>query len=529
MSRQDAVIANPWTGDYRIDALIEGPSYRWNFDPSNPSVWGQPVTVSFSFIRDPHRSANLRDQFGFQAFTMTQEAAARKIFDELEAVIGIDFKEVVEDTEVWGEIRLGNNQQSEQGTAGYAYLPNDPLAGDSSGDVYLAVGFGRGYQPGDADLETLIHEIGHALGLTHPKGDGSAPDRPEDQQQAEHRSDENTTGYTVMSYEPHPQQLHRIDWGLYDLLALRHIYGSRAFKTGNDLILMDDVKGHYQSLLIDDGGIDLLDLSNLSLGTQVNMNPGTFSSIGRMASGKAAINNLAIAHGTVIEQLKGTKFTDLIIGNAADNRIEPILGYDSIDGGPGIDTVVYQSLRKGFSASSNQARTNQTAEITVTGLGFLNRLNEQKLTNVERIEFSDVSLAFDLNGNAGLALKTIALLYGIGQPSTQLCGLAIRHIDEKSRQFAELPEVIAHDLLQFDGFWGIEAKRNNQTMINLIASRLKLISPDSTISDADLTKIEDQIAVLGGAEKFLAELIKHPALNELIGIPTYFEYGLPWV
>ena len=46
-----------------------------------------------------------------------------------------------------------------------------------------------------------------------------------------------------------------------------------------------------------------------------------------------------------------------------------------------------------------------------------------------------------------------------------------------------------------------EAKRNNQTMINLIASRLKLISPDSTMSDADLTKIEDQIAVLGGGRK----------------------------
>lgn len=528
MAQQGNVGPHSGTGDRRIDSLIEEPSFRWNFDPINPSIWGQASQVTFSFMLKPPNYSTIEDQYGFQPFSEIQRIATRTIFESLERVLAIDFIELDEAGENWGAIRLGNNEQSGKGTAGYAYLPNDPIAGDSSGDIYLALEFNRGYQAGDPDLETLIHEIGHALGLRHPISEGLISGHAQSSQRALLDLDENTTRHTVMSYKQHPQQLARIDWALYDLLALRHLYGIRAYNPEDDIIPLDDMRGRYQSLIIDDAGIDVLDLSRMSLGVTINLNSGSFSSIGRTTKGTAAIDNIAIAFGTVIEQLKGTNFTDLITGNDADNRIEPLSGYDSIDGGSGIDTVVYDGPLGGFSVSSSQMRGDDFGKITVSGQGLANRLTKQSLRNVERIEFSDTSLAFDLNGNAGLALKTLALIYGTDGFSPQMCGLAIRYIDEQARQHENLARVVASDLIQFDGFWGTGSKKDDQYLVALLASRLGLSSPDSPISNDELINLTDYVKLVGGQENFLTELLELPFLDQLIGMSTFFESGLRW-
>ena len=529
MYQRDSVLAKPWTGDYRIDSLIEGPSYRWNFDPTNPNNWGEPTEVTFGFMLSPPPYSTYDDQLGFQVFDEVQRVATRSIFDELGKVLAIDFSEIDETGGTWGSIRLGNNKQSEKGTAGYAYLPNDPNAGEASGDIYLAREFNHRFRTGDPDLETLIHEIGHALGLIHPITMEPISLVTESLQRTALGPDENTTRYTVMSYEPHPQQLPRIDWGLYDLLVLRHLYGIRAYNPDDDSIQLDDMRGRYQSLIVDDGGTDLLDLSQMSLGATINLNPGSFSSIGRTATGSAAVDNIAIAFGTLIEQLKGTSFTDLITGNDANNRLEPLSGYDSIDGGSGIDTVIYDGPKEGFWVSSSQTRADDSRTITVSGQGFANKLTRQNLQNVERIEFSDISLAFDLGGNAGLALKTLALLYGTDAFSPQLCGLAIRYIDEQATQHENLATVIAGNLVLFEDFWGAERKKDDRSLVTLLASRLELSTPDSPLSNDELTNITDYVKLIGGQENFLVELLSGAALDQAVGITIFSEMGLPWV
>src|SRR5688500_17095295 len=71
------VIMYPYTGDYRIDALLEGLEYRWN--PSSPL--GTPVTVTYSFmIEKPWYGGTDSDgDVGFTPFTAAQKTAVREI------------------------------------------------------------------------------------------------------------------------------------------------------------------------------------------------------------------------------------------------------------------------------------------------------------------------------------------------------------------------------------------------------------------------------------------------------------------
>jgi hypothetical protein len=78
----------------------------------------------------------------------------------------------------------------------------------------------------------------------------------------------------------------------------------------------------------------------------------------------------------------------------AGNLIAPGSGNHAIDGGGGLDTVVYQGTLAGYAVSSG------AASVTVSGAGV-----QDTLVNVERLQFSDASLAFDVDGNAGAAYR----------------------------------------------------------------------------------------------------------------------------
>ena len=91
--------------------------------------------------------------------------------------------------------------------------------------------------------------------------------------------------------------------------------------------------------------------------------------------------------------LNGSGQADTIIGSDGNDFVTGFGGNDRIDGGAGLDTTVY---------SSNKA--NYT--ITKTGTGYSVKDNvgadgTDTLINIERLQFADKSIAFDVNGTAG--------------------------------------------------------------------------------------------------------------------------------
>ena len=76
----------------------------------------------------------------------------------------------------------------------------------------------------------------------------------------------------------------------------------------------------------DAGGIDTLDLSGAGNDVRLDLEMGAFSDVAGMT------RNVAIAHGTLIENAIGGSGDDVIVGNEADNVLHGGDGDDELSG-----------------------------------------------------------------------------------------------------------------------------------------------------------------------------------------------------
>ena len=93
----------------------------------------------------------------------------------------------------------------------------------------------------------------------------------------------------------------------------------------------------------------------------------------------------------------GTAAADLLTGGVSNDKLVGLGGADSLDGRAGIDIAVYSGTR-----ASHTVTTSATGlrVVDITGLDGTDSLN-----NVERLQFSDESLAFDVAAGAGQAYR----------------------------------------------------------------------------------------------------------------------------
>lgn len=90
-------------------------------------------------------------------------------------------------------------------------------------------------------------------------------------------------------------------------------------------------------------------------------------------------------------------------------------GSSNLDGGAGIDTAVYSAAR------ASHTVTKTAAGYTVSGFS---------LTNTERLQFMDVNLALDVDGNAGTAAKILGAVFGaVSVSNTAYVGIGLSYLD----------------------------------------------------------------------------------------------------
>lgn len=94
----------------------------------------------------------------------------------------------------------------------------------------------------------------------------------------------------------------------------------------------------------------------------------------------------------------------LAVGGDGGNRIHSGSGNDVIVGGASLDTVVYGGGRGDFTVA------NSGTALTVADLR--GTFGTDTLDRVERLEFADVKLAFDMDGSAGNTARMIGAAFG---------------------------------------------------------------------------------------------------------------------
>ncbi|MFZ6771127.1 DUF4214 domain-containing protein [Undibacterium sp. SXout7W] len=88
---------------------------------------------------------------------------------------------------------------------------------------------------------------------------------------------------------------------------------------------------------------------------------------------------------------------DTISGSAQNDVLKGFGGNDTIDGGAGTDIAVFSSNRVNYTLTK--------AGNTITTSAVSGTDGVDTLINIERLQFTDKSVAFDLNGNAGQAYR----------------------------------------------------------------------------------------------------------------------------
>ncbi|MGH8246397.1 MAG: M10 family metallopeptidase, partial [Gammaproteobacteria bacterium] len=286
---------------------------------------------------------------GWTALDAAQQANFVDALDTWSNVADIDFVLAEDDASEVGEIRVAFNELVDfYGAGAWAYLPDDfPYAADIwINHLYIEEIFDEGTWY----FNTLIHELGHALGLKHPfDTDGSGV-------VLAHEFD--NLFYTVMTYTDHPDSEFDPNGPLYiaerypttpmviDILSIQYLYGPNMTFNADDSVYTYQGDGEYFETIWDAGGEDTI-VYNSATGGLIDLREGAFSELGQPIVfddfyGGPSIEDprtVWIAYDAEIENAEGGDGDDLIFGNDLDNELSGFDGDDSLYGFAGNDEL----------------------------------------------------------------------------------------------------------------------------------------------------------------------------------------------
>ncbi|NBC11385.1 MAG: matrixin family metalloprotease, partial [Planctomycetes bacterium] len=332
--------------------------FSWNLTSSGSNANSGYLLYSLSGFSNT-------DKQDLDGITDDRKALVREAFKMFEEVLGIDFRETTSEDPTTVDFFFLDNE-----AGAYAQTFISPASGTASRSyINIAEGWSEGTSTyNDYTLQTILHEIGHALGLGHQGNYNGAAAFPGDATFANDSWQASMMSYFAQTENPAVdadyellQTPMAVDW-----IALDDIYGGQSHNgttygvenafTGdtvygfNTNIPSDvsDIWANFSayahvsaSTLVDGGGIDTLDLSGFAADQRIDLTPSSRGATAPVASdigGRSG--NLTIAAGTIIENVKGGSGRDEIIGNSAENLLVGNEGADTLTGGSGRDLFV---------------------------------------------------------------------------------------------------------------------------------------------------------------------------------------------
>ena len=481
-----------------IDALLDtGPD--WNY--LTPA--GNTILYTFSV------TAGLEQEFsGQSAFSIAQQIGVRTALNYLGALTGINFVATADGAAA--QVHLSNMDIADPATTGLCswnssiqYISgSDTLVGYSaSAYVYLDnnewAGRNSDLSQGGDGYETLLHELGHAMGLKHPFfGAINLPAATDN------------TANTLMSYKnvggPHAT------YGQYDIAALNWIYGGDGLRgalglnsaTGARLITGSSgadivVNSSFNILLENDKGNDMIKGGD-GIDTVVFRGARGDYAFTRLANGDLQASSLNGGSGTlgsieVLQFSNGTFQSAQVIDSAAPAA--PSMSVTKNGNGYVVGNTAFvvgiaeagASVKVYFGNTQvGAASADATGFWSLTTLGFLDGINYQLYARATdgagNTSVASATVNFNVDAHAPLApTGGVTLAVGSNQPEFNGTGEAGSTIE-----LVNADTLVGQATVAPNGAWNIKTSplSNGDYKVTVISSDL---ADNATVAQGNLT------------------------------------------
>ncbi len=464
-------------GNAEVNALIAG--RKWGGDagtsaevtysfPNAASAWS---TDTLSGYGPASGGGEPWASLGLSSSEQAQFTAAMRAWGNVANISPLLVDETPVDV---GDVRIAYTYNFDYPDA-VAYATS-PTTAPLGGDIWLnAAERGRAFSStttGSYGYYALLHEIGHALGLKHSFEGGVTlpPELDERPMTVMSYTNEAAAGDSSMNYYPTTPM-----W--YDIGAVQFLYGANtSYRTGDDLYVYQAGQNYLETIW-DAGGNDTLQYDSGGRGGTIDLRPGHWSELGLVreiypsTGTRTRADTVMIYDGVMIENAIGGSGPDAIYGNDAANALDGAGGNDTIDGGSGMDYALYNSAR-----NENRA-VKSGGTIAVSGPA-----GSDTLTGVERLQFSDFKVAFDLGAgeSANYTVRLIGAAFGernIGaRPEYVTAGLQLFDAGMTLVQVAEL-------VLATPAYLMLAGDRGDLAFVNTVYGNVMGTSPPAEHRD----------------------------------------------